>query len=117
MTKEILLVAEAVSNEKGVSEDIIFEAIELALATATKKRYDEDAEIHVTIDRTTGDYITIRRWLVVPDDEMALLGTQFTTEEGIEMNPDLKPGDIHEEQVENIGFGRIAAQTAKQVIV
>lgn len=117
MTKEILLVAEAVSNEKGVPESIIFEAIELALATATKKRYDEDADIEVTIDRTTGDYVTIRRWLVVPDDEMALLGTQFTTEEGLEVSPDLKPGDIHEESVENIGFGRIAAQTAKQVIV
>ncbi len=117
MTKEILMVAEAVSNEKGVSEDIIFEAIELALATATKKRYDEDSDIHVTIDRESGDYVTVRRWLVVPDDEMALLGTQFTTEEGIEVNPDLKPGDIHEEQVENVGFGRIAAQTAKQVIV
>ena len=84
MTKEILLVAEAVSNEKGVSEDIIFEAIELALATATKKRYDEEADIHVTIDRHTGDYVTVRRWLVVPDDEMALLGTQLTTEEALE---------------------------------
>lgn len=117
MTKEILLVAEAVSNEKGVSEDIIFEAIELALATATKKRYDEDADIEVTIDRKTGDYETVRRWLVVPDDEVALLGTQFTTEEAIEKDPGLKPGDIFEEKVENVGFGRIAAQTAKQVIV
>ena len=117
MTKEILLVAEAVSNEKGVSEDIIFEAIELALATATKKRYDEDSDIHVTIDRKTGDYTTVRRWLVVPDDEMALLGTQFTTEEAIEQNPSLVPGDINEEVIENVGFGRIAAQTAKQVIV
>jgi len=117
MTKEILLVAEAVSNEKGVSEDIIFEAIELALATATKKRYDEDADIEVTIDRETGDYTTLRRWLVVPDDEMALLGTQFTTEEAIEKEASLKPGDIFEEQIENVGFGRIAAQTAKQVIV
>ena len=117
MTKEILLVAEAVPNEKGVSEDIIFEAIELALATATKKRYDEDSDIHVTIDRKTGDYTTVRRWLVVPDDEMALLGTQFTTEEAIEQNPSLVPGDIHEEVIENVGFGRIAAQTAKQVIV
>ena len=117
MTKEILLVAEAVSNEKGVSEDIIFEAIELDLATATKKRYDEDSDIHVTIDRQTGDYVTVRRWLVVPDDELALLGTQLTTEEAIEMDPVLKPGDIHEEVVDNVGFGRIAAQTAKQVIV
>ncbi len=117
MTKEILLVAEAVSNEKGVSEDIIFEAIELALATATKKRYDEEADIQVTIDRETGDYVTMRQWLVVPDDEMALLGTQFTTEEAIEKDAALKPGDVFEEQIDNVGFGRIAAQTAKQVIV
>ena len=117
MTKEILLVAEAVSNEKGVSEDIIFDAIELALATATKKRYDEDADIEVTIDRKTGDYETVRRWLVVPDDEVALLGTQLTTEEAIEKDPSLKPGDVYEEKIENVGFGRIAAQTAKQVIV
>jgi N utilization substance protein A len=117
MTKEILLVAEAVSNEKGVSEDIIFEAIESALAMATKKRYDEDADIEVTIDRETGDYETVRRWLVVPDDELALLGTQFTTEEAIEKDPALTPGDIFQEQIENVEFGRIAAQTAKQVIV
>jgi len=117
MNKEILMVAEAVSNEKGVSEDIIFEAIELALATATKKRYDEDADIHVTIDRESGDYETVRRWLVVPDDEVALLGAQFTTEEAAEKDPGLKPGDIYEERVENVEFGRIAAQTAKQVIV
>ncbi|WOJ91871.1 transcription termination factor NusA [Congregibacter variabilis] len=117
MTKEILLVAEAVSNEKGVSEDIIFEAIESALAMATKKRYDEDADIEVTIDRETGDYETVRRWLVVPDDELALLGTQFTTEEAIEQDESLKPGDVYQEKVENVGFGRIAAQTAKQVIV
>ena len=79
MNKEILMVAEAVSNEKGVSEDIIFEAIELALATATKKRYDEESDIEVVIDRTSGDYVTKRKWLVVPDTELALLGTQFTT--------------------------------------
>lgn len=117
MTKEILLVAEAVSNEKGVSEDIIFEAIESALAMATKKRYDEDADIEVSIDRETGDYETVRRWLVVPDDELALLGTQFTTEEAAEKDESLKPGDMYQEQVENVEFGRIAAQTAKQVIV
>ena len=73
MAKEILEIAEAVSNEKGVSQDIIFEAMELALATATKKRYDEEADIVVTIDRDTGDYQTVRRWLVMPDEEMALL--------------------------------------------
>ncbi|MFQ3199639.1 MAG: N utilization substance protein A [Zhongshania sp.] len=117
MSKEILLVVEAVSNEKGVSKTIIFEAIEQALATAAKKRYDEDSEIRVVIDRLTGDYQTFRSWLVMPDDEMALLGTQLTTEEAHEYSADLKAGDTHEELVENVGFGRIAAQTAKQVIV
>lgn len=117
MSKEILMVAEAVSNEKGVSEDIIFEALELALATAAKKRYDEEADIYVNIDRASGDYESFRRWLVVADDELALLGTQFTTEEAAEKDTNLKVGDWYEEPVENVEFGRIAAQTAKQVIV
>ena len=117
MNKELLLVADAVSNEKGVPRDIIFEAIEQALATATKKRFDEDADIYVIIDRETGAYESFRRWAVVSDDEMALLGTQFTTEEAIEKDPSLQVGDVFEEKVENVEFGRIAAQTAKQVIV
>lgn len=117
MSKEILLVAEAVSNEKGVSPEIIFEAIELALATATKKRYDEESEIRVVIDRQTGDYQTWRRWHVVDDDTLAVLGTEFTLEEAHEKDPSLQAGDVWEEQVENVEFGRIAAQTAKQVIV
>ena len=117
MSKEILLVAEAVSNEKGVSRDIIFEAIEQAMATAAKKRYDEESEIYVVIDRETGDYRTFRRWDVVADDELALLGTQFTLEEAAEKDTSLKAGDVYEEEIENVGFGRIAAQTAKQVIV
>lgn len=118
MKKEILLVADAVSNEKGVDRDIIFEAIELALATATKKRYtDEDSDIKVTINRSTGDYVTERRWEVVADDVLAELGTQLTTEEAAEVDTNLQIGDIHVEVVENVEFGRIAAQTAKQVIV
>ncbi|VUD40806.1 Transcription termination/antitermination protein NusA [Thalassocella blandensis] len=117
MKKEILLVADAVSNEKGVDRDVIFQAIELALATATKKRYDEDSDIEVTIDRKSGDYTTVRRWEVVSDDVVAELGTQLTTEEAAEVDPSLKVGDIHHETVENVEFGRIAAQTAKQVIV
>jgi N utilization substance protein A len=117
MNKEILLVAEAVSNEKGVPRGIIFEAIEQALATATKKRYDEEADIVVTIDRVTGDYDTYRRWNVVGNDQMALLGTEFTLEEAHEKDPALKAGDVYQEKIENVEFGRIAAQTAKQVIV
>lgn len=117
MSKEILLVADAVSHEKGVSKEIIFEAIEIALATATKKRFDEDSHIEVNIDRSTGNYETFRSWEVVADDEMAELGTQLTTEEAAEKDPNLKVGDIYREKIENVEFGRIAAQTAKQVIV
>ncbi|AMX01868.1 transcription termination factor NusA [Microbulbifer thermotolerans] len=117
MNKEILLVAEAVSNEKGVDREVIFQAIEAALATATKKRYDEDSTIEVIIDRRTGDYETFRSWEVVDDDTLAELGTQFTLEEAHEKDPELKAGDIYREKVENVEFGRIAAQTAKQVIV
>ncbi len=117
MNKEILLVVEAVSNEKEVPKSVIFEAIELALATATKKRYEEEADIRVVIDRLTGDYDTFRRWSVVSDDQLALLGTELTLEEAHEKDPALVAGDVYEEAVESIGFGRIAAQTAKQVIV
>ena len=117
MKKEILLVADAVSNEKGVDRDVIFDAIELALATAAKKRYDEDSNIKVTIDRRTGNYITERSWKVVADDVLAALGTEFTLQEAHEKDPKLKAGDTYVELIENVEFGRIAAQTAKQVIV
>jgi N utilization substance protein A len=117
MNKEIFLVAEAVSNEKGVSKEVIFEAMEEALAMATKKRYDEESNIRVVIDRESGDYETFRWWDVVDDDTLAELGTQFTLEEAHEKDPSLVAGDTFEEQVENVRFGRIAAQAAKQVIV
>ena len=117
MSKEILNVAEAVSNEKGVSKGIIFEAIEQALAMATKKRFEEDSDIEVIINRDNGTYQTFRKWLVVSDDHLAALGTELTTEEAHDMDPGLKVGDIHRIQIENTDFGRIAAQTAKQVIV
>jgi len=117
MNKEILLVADAVSNEKGVEKDVIFEAIESALAMATKKRFDEDSTIDVVIDRTTGGYETYRSWEVVADDVLAELGTQLTTQEAAEVDVNLKVGDIHREKIDSVEFGRIAAQTAKQVIV
>ncbi|UTW48905.1 transcription termination factor NusA [Bacterioplanoides sp. SCSIO 12839] len=118
MSKEILLVAEAVSNEKGVSKEIIFEAIESALAAAAKKRYeDEEATIRVDIDRRTGDYETFRSWLVVSNDVVPGLGDELTLEEAHEIDTNLQPGDTYETQVENPDFGRIAAQAAKQIIV
>lgn len=119
MNKEILLVVEAVSNEKGVDKGVIFEAIELALATATKKRYEdeENADIFVNIDRKTGEYETFRKWLVVDNDAVPALGTELTLEEALEISSELKPGDEHVEEVESIAFGRIGAQAAKQIIV
>lgn len=118
MSKEILLVAEAVSNEKGVSKEIIFEAIESALAAAAKKRYeDEEATIRVDIDRKTGDYKTYRSWLVVSNDVVPGLGDELTLQEAHEIDEKLQPGDVYEVEVENPDFGRIAAQAAKQIIV
>ena len=118
MSREILLVVESVSNEKGVPESIIFEALESALATATKKRYSEESDIRVSIDRETGDYDTFRRWLVVESDEVRENpDAELTPEEVREQNLALEPGEYHEIEVDSVEFGRIAAQTAKQVIV
>jgi len=117
MNKEILLVVEAVSNEKGVEKDVIFEAIELALATAAKKRYDdEEADIRVSIDRKTGEYDTFRRWLIVDNEVVPELGTELNMQEAAEIDTSLQPGDVYEEQVESVAFGRIGAQAAKQII-
>lgn len=118
MSKEILLVAEAVSNEKGVSREVIFEAIESALEAAAKRRYeDEEATIRVTIDRRTGDYETFRSWLVVSNDVVPGLGDELTLQEAHEIDTNLQPGDTYEVRIENPDFGRIAAQAAKQIIV
>lgn len=118
MSKEILLVADAVSNEKGVDKEIIFEAVETALATATKKRFpNDDVEVVVNIDRHDGSYDTFRRWLVVADEDFEFPGRHLTLEEGKEFDSKLEIGDIYDEPIESIEFGRIAAQTAKQVIV
>ncbi|MBO6558377.1 MAG: transcription termination/antitermination protein NusA [Pseudomonadales bacterium] len=118
MSKEILLVVESVSNEKGVSEDIIIEALEVALATATKKRYDEEVELRVAIDKESGEYDTFRFWDVVADDEeIEFPGAQLTLTEAKEKDASLEIGGRYEIPVESVEFGRIAAQTAKQVIV
>lgn len=117
MNKEILLVVEAVSNEKGVDKEVIFEAIELALATAARKRYEEeDVDIRVAVDRKTGEYETFRRWTVVDNDAVPSLGADLTLEEAHEKDPALQPGDIVEEKIESVAFGRIGAQAAKQII-
>lgn len=120
MSKDILYVVDAVSNEKGVEKDVIFGAIEAALATATRKKHGRDIEVRVAIDRETGDYETFRRWEVVsPEDgaptEFPL--SQITLEAAQIDDPEIKEGDYIEEPIDSVEFGRIAAQTAKQVIV
>lgn len=118
MSKEILLVVESVSNEKGVAPEIIFEALELALATATKKRYSTEVDLRVAIDQHTGEYETFRRWHVVDDNaEIEFPETILYEDQAKERDPSLNIGDVYEEMVESTEFGRIAAQTAKQVIV
>ncbi len=118
MSKDLLLVADAVANEKGVERDVIFDALEAALASAAKKRYEEDVAMRVSIDRTSGDYETFRRWEVVADDVvMESPDNQIRLMDAVDVNPEIQVGEFIEEQVENVGFGRIAAQTAKQVIL
>ncbi|MEZ5590535.1 MAG: transcription termination factor NusA [Gammaproteobacteria bacterium] len=118
MSKEILLVVDAVSNEKGVGRDVIFEAIESALALAAKKRFNDDVDVRVSIDRRTGDYSTFRCWHVAEDDAAEENPAQFLTlEQAQAKKPDAAIGDVLEEPMQNAEFGRIAAQTAKQVIV
>jgi len=118
MSKEILLVVDSVSNEKGVSKDVIFEALESALATATKKRFADDADLRVAIDRNTGEYQAFRRWTVVPsEEEMENSNAELSLAAAQELDPSLELGSVIEEEVEPEEFGRIAAQTAKQVIV
>ena len=118
MSKEILMVADAVSNEKGVSRGVIFEAIESALATATRKLHDnEEIDCRVSVNRETGDYETFRVWTVVDEEEYLEEAAQFTLEQASEKDKGLVIGDTWEEKIDNVEFGRIAAQTAKQVIV
>ena len=119
MSKEILLVVDAVSHEKGVEKGIIFEAIESALATATRKKHGEDISVRVSIDRETGDYDTFRQWLVIDIEDPEFEGPmkQILYPAAAEKNPDIQIGEYIEEPIESVKFGRIAAQTAKQVIV
>ncbi|NCF81170.1 MAG: transcription termination/antitermination protein NusA [Proteobacteria bacterium] len=149
MTKEILAVVDAVSNEKGVAKDIIFEALEAALASATRKRHPEDVDVRVAIDRESGEYDTFRRWHVVDDDAVVMTAeelpeppadadspsnpeaeqeepegphlfspkSEILLSEAIKQNSEITSGEYIEEPIDSVDFGRIAAQTAKQVIV
>ncbi len=119
MNKEILMVVDAVSNEKGVDKEIVFEAIEAALASATRKRHGEDIDVRVAIDRESGEYETFRQWAVFADDsdELESPDRELRMIDALDINENAEPGGYVEEPMESIAFGRIAAQTAKQVIV
>ena len=118
MSKEILLVVDAVSNEKALPRESIFEAMETALETATKKKYEGDIIVRVSIDRITGEFDTFRRWLIIEDGaemenpyaEIGLAAAQYDA-------PELNVGDYSEDQIESVKFDRVTTQTAKQVIV
>src|SRR5680860_923586 len=119
MNKEILLVVDAVSNEKGVEKEIIFDAMEAALASATRKKHGGEIEVRVQIDRKSGDYETFRRWHVLDDEDPEFESTeqQILFSYARRTHPDIEVGAYVEEPIESVSFGRIAAQTAKQVIV
>ncbi|WP_079204777.1 transcription termination factor NusA [Pseudomonas sp. CC6-YY-74] len=117
MSKEVLLVVESVSNEKGVPASVIFEALELALATATKKRFEDEVELRVAINRQTGNYETFRCWTVVEEADFDDPAHQVTVDMPRAIEANAAVGDVLDEKIDSIEFGRIAAQTAKQVIV
>jgi N utilization substance protein A len=119
MNKEILMVVDAVSNEKGVDKEVIFEALEAALASATRKKHGEELDVRVSIDRKTGDYDTFRRWKAFADDstELEVPERELRLEDARDIDSKVEIGGFVEQPMESVAFGRIAAQQAKQVIV
>ena len=118
MNRELLMLVEAISREKNVEHDVVMGAVESALAQATKKLYQGEVDIRVSIDRDSGEYETFRRWLVVPDEA----GLQNPDAEELLMDaqeraPDIAEGEYIEEQVPSMPIGRIGAMTAKQVVL
>jgi transcription termination/antitermination protein NusA len=117
MSREILLLVDALAREKNVDREIVFGALETALASATKKRIHDEADVVVHIDRATGDYASVRRWHVLPDPDVNNDEAQMGIIDARETYPDITVGQYIEEPLESIDFGRIGAQAAKQVIM
>ena len=117
MSREILLLVDVLAREKNVAKEIVFGALELALASASKKRIHDEADVRVVVDRMTGDYETFRRWIVVADESYLNEEMQIPLSEAQEQDPEVEIGDYLEEELEPIDFGRIGAQAAKQVIL
>lgn len=117
MSRELLLLVDALAREKNVDKDIVFGALELALASATKKRFDEEVDVRVSIDRDTGDYDTFRRWEVVTEEDFYDPAYQMVLDQALKHDEEAEMGDFIEEELEPVEFGRIGAQAAKQVIL
>jgi N utilization substance protein A len=117
MSRELMMLADALAREKNVEREIVFQALESALASATKKRFSEEVDVRVSIDRESGDYESFRRWQVVPDGELEDHDLQIILAEARKQISDIEVGDFIEEELEPIEFGRIGAQAAKQVIL
>src|SRR3989344_6003204 len=119
MGNEVLIIVDAVSREKGVDKEIIFQALEAALATATRKRHKGDIDARVAIHRDTGAYDSFRRWEVIPDETevVEFPDRQYKLSEARQQKPDIQVGEFIEVSLEPVEFGRIAAQAAKQVIM
>jgi N utilization substance protein A len=116
MNREVLLLVDALAREKSVDKEIVFGALESALASATKKRFAEESDVRVSIDRNTGEYESFRRWQVADDETFETPDLHIKLEEAQKRNPDIQLGEFIEEPLESIDFGRIGAQAAKQVI-
>jgi len=117
VSRELLMLVDALAREKNVDKETVFGALESALAAATKRRFKEEADVRVTIDRETGAYDSFRRWQIVPEEEFVDSGIHMLLQESLVDDPTVKMGDFVEEPIEAIEFGRIGAQTAKQVIL
>ncbi len=117
MSREVLLLVDALAREKNVDKEIVFGALESALASATKKRFsDEEADVRVSIDRQSGEYESFRRWEVMDDETFETPELHIKLDEAVKSQPGIQLGEFIEEPLENIDFGRIGAQAAKQVI-
>ena len=117
MSREILLLVDALAREKNVAKDVVFGALESALASATKKRINDEADVRVVIDRNTGEYESFRRWQVVADETYVNEFLEMPLSEAQKQDEGVEVGDVIEESLEPIDFGRIGAQAAKQVIL
>jgi len=117
MSREILLLVDALGREKNVDKEIVFGALELALASATKKRFQEDIDVRASVDRITGEFSFFRRWQVMNDGEVEEAARQITLSDARKQNPEIQTGEFIEQPLGGLEVGRIGAQTAKQVIL